>query len=121
MREQEMWAIVKRVLGNTVHKVVIPAAMGASLALAGGCGDRSLPTGDLSVSSDINPGYRYAAPMPDGAALKYAAPMPDGAAIDSKPQPVPVPLYAAAAPDLGVEPQPQPDYAAPYPEADPKS
>ena len=115
MREQEMWNVVRSILGTTVRKVVLPASVGIGLALgAGGCDGRAPVTG-VDLGGDGAVQYRDS-----GFAPAYAAPQPDST--------IPAPRYAAVQPDAAIQPDgdivapmygsPQPDYAAPYPETD---
>ena len=97
MKEQQMWHIVRSILG----KVVVPAALGAALC---GCGDRAaLPGTDTGSTGDAQTeaGSTGDAQTEAGPIAKYAAPMPDGGFA---------PLYAA--------PQPEDRYGTPFPDTD---
>ncbi len=129
---------VRQVVTKSVRKVVLPAALGAGLALStGACNDddRSVPTGDAqgqvdgqAVDAGPLPPYMaadaavYAAPFPDGGPVPpymapdigpqpdYMAPEPDGGAVA---------LYSAPPADLGLDSGAQMDYMAPDPDAAP--
>ena len=120
MREQEMWAVVRRILDRTMKRVILPASLGAGLALSGCGGHRALPPGsDGNVPVRVeagNPVEDYAAPFPDGNVRPpYAAVFPDAGAPDGNGSAL---LYGGPfpAPDQG-EPN-HSDYAAPFPESD---
>lgn len=116
----------RRAVRTGVRTIVIPGAIGASVALAGCSSDGAVedppdtqatadavtpdagPVTDLGsldvVSSDVpEPDLLYAAPIPDviedmaGPQPLYAAPAPDAGQEDDV---AVVPLYAAPAPDV---------------------
>jgi hypothetical protein len=105
MNEKEIRSILRDALAEldrravkVVKKVVIPAALGASLALSGGCGTRAAPPSgqdSTAVTSDGQPKKMLDGGLP---APLYAAVQPD--ALQPKP-------------DMRMTPPPQPDYAAP--------
>jgi hypothetical protein len=98
MREQEMWQIVRSILGTPVRRAVLSASVGIGLALGGAACDHRLPvqSADQGTSGD------GAAELLDGGAIaRYAAPQPDAVAPNG--------------PDRGVSPSPS-VYAAPFPD-----
>lgn len=151
MREREMREVLatvcdeldrraRRLLRDGVRKVVMPAALGAGLALGGGCDtDRPVNTGDAATDGaparDRGPQMGDLAPVymgPDAGLLYMgpdAGPPPaDGAqpadlGVDGRLADLPMPPYMAPeagllymAPDAGkVDMGPLPPYMAPPP------
>jgi len=97
MREQEMWQIVRSILGTTVRKVVLPASVGLGLALGGAACDHRVPVQTLDQGGD-----GVVEHLDGGAVARYAAPQ-----ADSAPTPRP-------SPDAGLT---RPAYAAPFPDS----
>jgi hypothetical protein len=104
MNEKEIRSILRDALAEldrravrVVKRVVVPAALGASLALSGGCGTRAAPPSGqdgTSITSDGQPRRK----LDGGPVALYAAVQPDA---------------LRPTPDMRVTPAPQPDYAAP--------
>ena len=131
---QELCDDLDRRFRGKIRKVVLPAALGAGMALGAACGEGitdvvplyAAPAGDIGLV-EAGPQPAYMGPDPqdlgvdiqpiDEMGILYAGPSPD-MGIDNGPQPEymapddlgPVPPYMAPNPDLG---PPQPDYMAP--------
>jgi hypothetical protein len=97
MSESEIRAVLREVcdeLDRRARQLLLPAIVGAGLALAG-CGDDSKPVPAYGVPAYGVP--MYDARVEQGAVALYSAPAPDGGrrAETSPPQPE----YMAPAPD----------------------
>jgi|GEM_PF-3381499 len=109
---QELCDDLDRRFRGKIRKVVLPAALGAGMAL-GGCGDSltdvvplyAAPGDDMSMT-ELGPQPDYMAPDPD---LSIPADM----GVDFQPIGEMGILYAGPSPDLGVDSGPQPEYMAP--------
>jgi len=119
MTEREMRDLVATVLRKSLRQVVLPAALGVGLSLAG-CGSSTSSPDTVPWATPA-----YAAPRPDGGRLdgrsveKYGAPFTDaGQAVTKYMAPFDAgranPAYAAPAPDAG---QASMKYMAPFPDS----
>jgi hypothetical protein len=112
MSEKEIRGILKELCDDLdrrfrgkIRKVVLPAALGAGVALSAACGDQ------VTLYAGPPPGNDMA--LEAGAQPEYMAPDPADMGVDVQPIGEMGILYAGPSPDLGIDNGPQPDYMAP--------